>query len=80
MCVLQCTPAHNQRHNCTLVQMQRCPMAQGTGPEEEVYEVEAIVGARPNYQDDIWEYKIRWVGYGSDQDTWYVRIHVHMHV
>ncbi|KAL0066001.1 hypothetical protein AAF712_006991 [Marasmius tenuissimus] len=37
--------------------------------ESEVFQVEVILGARVN-EDSEWEYKIRWAGYGEDDDSW----------
>ncbi|KAK1227265.1 hypothetical protein PQX77_009752 [Marasmius sp. AFHP31] len=37
--------------------------------ESEVFQVEVILGARVN-EDSEWEYRIRWAGYGEDDDSW----------
>ena len=36
--------------------------------DEQTYEVEKIIGQRI-YRNKI-EYKVRWLGYGSDEDSW----------
>uniref|UniRef100_A0A914QQH8 Chromo domain-containing protein n=1 Tax=Panagrolaimus davidi TaxID=227884 RepID=A0A914QQH8_9BILA len=35
---------------------------------DDEYEVEKLVGKR--YEDGVWKYKVRWVGYGPEEDTW----------
>jgi hypothetical protein len=39
-------------------------------PEQEVYEVEAIVQHRLNKKSNTYEYKVRWKGYAPEDDTW----------
>lgn len=38
--------------------------------QEEAYPVERIVSKRVSPDTGEWEYRIRWVGYGPDEDTW----------
>ncbi|BEJ15796.1 hypothetical protein CspHIS471_0504010 [Cutaneotrichosporon sp. HIS471] len=42
--------------------------ADGSEPEEEEYEVEAIVGH--NTERGKWKYLVSWKGYGSEHNTW----------
>ena len=39
-------------------------------PEQEVYEVQAIVQHRLNKETNTYEYKVRWKGYTPEDDTW----------
>ncbi|KAI0067836.1 hypothetical protein BV25DRAFT_1987496 [Artomyces pyxidatus] len=37
--------------------------------EDEVFHVEVVTGARLS-DDAVWEYHVKWAGYGSDADSW----------
>ena len=39
------------------------------GDEPAAYDVQRVVGAR-RLEDGSWEYRVRWHGYGADQNSW----------
>jgi hypothetical protein len=47
----------------------KLPISDKTPGEEPEYVIERIVGAR-KLRDGSLRYKIRWFGYGEDDDTW----------
>jgi hypothetical protein len=48
---------------------QTLPLSDNIPGEEPEYAIERIVGARKLRDGSLW-YKIRWFGYGEDDDTW----------
>ena len=48
----------------------------GAQAEPDVYEVERVVGARRDPKGGRWQYRVRWKGWGEEDDTWEPKAHL----
>jgi len=59
----------------TIAGRQQPPLMEIDLKEDDVYEVEAILGQKVDDQGR-WTYKIRWKGYAEDEDSWEPATHI----